>query len=149
MIAENNPAPLFTLPNAEGASVSLADYRGSWVILYFYPKDNTPGCTTEACTFRDNFPFYEDTGLKVIGISRDSVAAHKTFKEKYQLPFELLSDTEGSIVAAYGAAGLVGTKRISYLIDPSGTVARAYPKVSPALHPSEVLADMKALSAQR
>lgn len=146
MLTEHNPAPLFTLPNAEGLPISLNTYKGSWTLLYFYPKDDTPGCTTEACTFRDNFPFYEDIGIAVIGISRDTVAKHKKFKEKYNLPFELLSDTEGVVVTAYQADNLVGTKRISYLIAPDGTIAKAYSKVSPANHPQEVLADVQLLS---
>ena len=149
MITEHTPAPQFTLMSDKEKEVSLSDYKGSWVVLYFYPKDNTPGCTTEACAFRDNFPFYEDTGITVLGISKDSPKSHVSFKEKYNLPFTLLSDTEGAVAELYGASNMLGgTKRISYLIAPDGTVAKAYEKVSPATHADEVLADYKTLLAQ-
>lgn len=145
MIDEQTPAPLFSLKNAMHEEKNLSDYSGHWVLLYFYPKDNTPGCTTEACAFRDNFPFYEDVGIAVIGISSDSPESHQKFKEKYNLPFELLSDSDGVVAKQYGADGMLGTKRISYLIAPDGTIAKAYAKVSPATHAEEVLADLKAL----
>jgi peroxiredoxin Q/BCP len=143
MIEENTHAPDFSLQDDNGTAQSLKNYQGSWVLLYFYPKDDTLGCTTEACAFRDNFPFYEDIGITIIGISKDSAVSHKKFKEKYSLPFTLLSDTEGSIAKVYGADGLLGTKRISYLIDPEGTIKKSYAKVSPATHAEEVLNDLK------
>lgn len=145
MLQEKTIAPSFTLKNALYEEKSLGDYAGHWVLLYFYPKDNTPGCTTEACAFRDNFPLYEDIGISVIGINSDSPESHQAFKEKYNLPFELLSDTNGIVAKQYSADGMLGTKRISYLIAPDGTIAKAYAKVNPATHAEEVLADLKAL----
>lgn len=145
MLTEHTLAPNFTLPNHEGTPKSLKDFLGHWVLLYFYPKDDTPGCTTEACAFRDNTPFYEDVGIQVIGISKDSPESHATFKEKYNLPFELLSDTDGTTIKAYGADGMLGTKRISYLINPEGVIVKAYGKVSPATHAEEVLKDLQSL----
>jgi thioredoxin-dependent peroxiredoxin len=145
MLAEASQAPDFTLPNQDGNPIPLSAYLGSWVILYFYPKDDTPGCTAEACAFRDNFPFYEDLGIAAIGISQDSIASHKAFQEKYSLPFELLSDTNGVVSQAYGS-GVEGTpKRISYLINPEGIIAKAYPTVKAATHAQTVLADLKVL----
>jgi peroxiredoxin Q/BCP len=146
MLQENNPAPTFSLFDETETLRSLDSYKGSWILLYFYPKDDTPGCTTEACAFRDNFPFYEDIGITVIGISKDNALSHKKFKEKYSLPFTLLSDTDGSIIKLYGADGPLGTKRISYLIDPQGIIKKVYPKVSPATHAEEVLTDLKTLT---
>lgn len=145
MLEETTLAPDFTLQNEHNEAISLSAYKDHWVLLYFYPKDDTPGCTTEACAFRDNFPLYEDVGIAVIGISKDSPESHQTFKEKYNLPFTLLSDKDGTIAKQYGADGLLGTKRISYLIAPDGTIAKAYAKVSPATHAEEVLNDLKAL----
>lgn len=145
MLEENTIAPNFTLKNQDGKDVSLSDYAGKWTLIYFYPKDDTPGCTKEACALRDNFPFYEDTGIEILGISKDSPASHTKFIQKYSLPFTLLSDSEGSVAQTYGADGMLGTKRISYLVSPNGTIAKAYPKVSPATHAQEVLEDLKKL----
>ncbi len=145
MLEENTIAPNFTLKNQDGKDVSLSDYAGKWTLIYFYPKDDTPGCTKEACALRDNFPFYEDTGIEILGISKDSPASHTKFIQKYSLPFTLLSDSEGSVAKTYGADGMLGTKRISYLVSPNGTIAKAYPKVSPATHAQEVLEDLKKL----
>jgi peroxiredoxin Q/BCP len=145
MLNEQTIAPNISLLNQDDKQVSLSDFSGSWVLLYFYPKDDTPGCTAEACALRDNFPFYEDTGITVLGVSKDSPKSHKKFIEKYSLPFNLLSDTEGLVAKAYGADGLLGTKRVSYLISPTGTIAKTYPKVNPATHAQEVLEDLKKL----
>lgn len=145
MLEENTIAPNFTIKNQDGKDVSLSDYAGKWTLIYFYPKDDTPGCTKEACALRDNFPFYEDTGIEILGISKDSPASHTKFIQKYSLPFTLLSDSEGSVAKTYGADGMLGTKRISYLVSPNGTIAKAYPKVSPATHAQEVLEDLKKL----
>ncbi len=145
MLPEKKIAPHFSLINAMHEEKQLSDYAGHWVLLYFYPKDDTPGCTAEACAFRDNFPLYEDIGISVVGISKDSPESHQSFKEKYNLPFELLSDTTGVVAKTYGANGLLGTKRISYLIAPDGTVAKAYANVNPATHAEEVLTDLKLL----
>ncbi len=145
MLEENTIAPNFTLKNQDGKDVSLSDYAGKWTLIYFYPKDDTPGCTKEACALRDNFPFYEDTGIEILGISKDSPASHTKFIQKYSLPFTLLSDSEGSVAKTYRANGMLGTKRISYLVSPNGTIAKSYPKVSPATHAQEVLEDLKKL----
>ncbi len=145
MLEENTIAPNFTLKNQDGKDVSLSDYAGKWTLIYFYPKDDTPGCTKEACALRDNFPFYEDTGIEILGISKDSPASHTKFIQKYSLPFTLLSDSEGSVAKTYRADGMLGTKRISYLVSPNGTIAKSYPKVSPATHAQEVLEDLKKL----
>ncbi len=147
MLKENDIAPIFNLLNAENDQKSLSDYAGHWVLLYFYPKDDTPGCTTEACAFRDNTPFYEDIGISVIGISKDSPESHQAFKEKYNLPFELLSDTDGIVSELYGSGIGESPKRISYLISPDGTIAKAYKDVTPTTHAEEVLSDLKALQS--
>ncbi len=138
-------APNFTLQDQDEKKLSLSDFSGTWILLYFYPKDDTPGCTTEACALRDNFPFYEDTGVTVLGISNDTPKSHKKFIEKYSLPFTLLSDRDGIVSELYGSGVGKTPKRISYLIAPDGTIAKAYPTVKPATHAQEVLADFKAL----
>jgi len=145
MLAINTPAPNFALKNAEGVTVSLSEKAGTWILLYFYPKDDTPGCTAEACSIRDAMPLYEDLHITVFGISKDSVESHRKFKEKYRLPFDLLSDEDGYVSQLYGAGAGETPKRISYLIAPDGTIVRAYEKVSPATHAQEVLKDMEGL----
>ena len=146
-------APTFTLPDQAGKSHSLTDYRGKWLLLYFYPKDNTPGCTKEACALRDSFPAFGKLDAVVFGVSADSVKSHAKFAEKYDLPFTLLADESKDTIKAYDAWGpkkfmgkeFLGVKRISYLIDPEGTIAKAYSKVKPAEHAEEVLEDLKAV----
>ena len=147
MISEQEKAPDFSLLNAEEKLVSLSDFTGKWLLLYFYPKDDTPGCTTEACTLRDNFPFYEETGIGVVGISKDTPISHKRFKEKYDLPFELLSDTDGKVSEIYSSGVGETSKRISYIINPEGVVEKAYSKVTPATHAQEVLEDLKRIQS--
>jgi len=147
-------APEFTLPDQDGKSHALADYRGQWVLLYFYPKDDTAGCTKEACMIRDDFHNFQEIGAVVLGVSVDSVASHKKFAEKYQLPFTLLADEEKAVVNQYGVWGLKkfmgreyeGTLRVSFLIDPEGKVAKVYEDVKPEVHAQEVIADLKALA---
>lgn len=127
--------------------------KGSWLLLYFYPKDDTPGCTKEACMIRDGFPSFEKLGVAVYGVSVDSVQSHKKFAEKYHLPFPLLSDEKKRAVAAYGVWGekmfmgrkYFGTNRVSFLIAPDGTIAKVYPKVDPTTHADEVLRDLAEL----
>ncbi len=146
-------APSFKASDQEGVVRSLKDYAGKWVILYFYPKDDTPGCTKEACSFRDGFALYKRAGIEVIGVSVDSVKKHAKFVEKYSLPFTLLSDEDKKIVEAYGVWGekkfmgrtYMGTNRVSYLINPEGKIAKVYDKVKPEEHADEVLADVKQL----
>jgi peroxiredoxin Q/BCP len=145
MLMQTSTAPDFTLPNQNGDSVRLSDYKGSWVLLYFYPQDDTPGCTTEACGFRDSMPFYEDLKIKVLGISKDSPDSHKSFRDKYNLPFDLLSDTYGSVSEDYYSGISGNPTRISYLINPEGVIVKAYDKVDPIDHAKIVLADLKSL----
>lgn len=148
------PAPEFTLPDQDGKNHSLTDYRGKWVLLYFYPKDDTPGCTIEACTIRDQFADFQNIGAVVLGISTDSVASHKKFATGYNLPFTLLADVNKEVVGAYGVFGekkfmgrtYMGTSRTSFLISPEGNIAKVYEKVKPESHAAEVIADLKALA---
>lgn len=141
----------FNLPDEKGKFHKLSDYSGRWVVLYFYPKDDTPGCTKEACGFRDGLSQLEKLGVIVLGVSKDSPKSHQKFKEKYHLNFPLLSDESKEVMQAYGAWGeksfmgrkFMGTLRKTYLIDPSGEVKKIYEKVDPTKHASEILADVK------
>ena len=150
-LAIGDNAPNFHLSDQEGNKHSLTDYAGQWVLLYFYPKDDTPGCTTEACTIRDSWSEFKEAGVVVLGISTDSVKSHKKFAEKYELPFPLLADEQKEVVKAYGVWGpkkfmgreFLGTKRWSFLIKPDGTITKIYEDVKPAEHAREVLADVQ------
>ncbi|KAF0241241.1 MAG: peroxiredoxin Q/BCP [bacterium] len=141
-------APDFSTFDQNGKRISLQDFLGKKVILFFYPKDNTSGCTKEACAFRDKILLFEERNVVVIGVSVDSIKSHKSFVDKYQLPFTLLSDTDKDIVEAYGVWGektlygkkYLGTNRVTYLIDESGNIASVFPKVKPETHPEEILA---------
>ena len=148
-VTEGDPAPGFELRDQDGDLHSLEDYRDKWVVLYFYPKDDTPGCTTEACEFRDNIFAFRDLGCHVLGVSLDDTDSHKKFADKYSLPFPLLADTEGSTAAAYGVKsrmfGLTVAKRQSFLINPQGNIARHYENVDPDSHSEQVLRDLQAL----
>ncbi len=149
----NTKAPDFTLLDQNEKSHTLSAYRGKWVLIYFYPKDDTPGCTKEACVLRDAFPAFEKLDVVILGISADTERSHKKFEEKYKLPFTLLADTEKTVVNAYGVWApkkfmgreFVGILRTSFLIDPKGTIVKVYEKVKPELHAEEVLADLQAL----
>jgi len=145
MLETNTLALDFTLSDQNGKQHSLSYHRGNFVLIYFYPKDDTPGCTTEACTIRDAYKDFESNGVKVFGISADSVESHKKFAEKYGLPFTLLADPSKKVIELYGAKGEPYTKRISYLIDPKGMIVKVYPKVDPAHHGAEILKDIYAL----
>ncbi len=146
-------APGFALPDQAGEEHVLGDCRGKWVLLYFYPKDDTPGCTKEACMIRDNFPKFKKLKVQVFGISVDSARRHAKFAEKYDLPFTLLSDEDKKVVKLYGVWGkkkfmgreYMGTFRTSFLIDPRGKIAKVYENVKPEVHAEEVLADLKEL----
>lgn len=148
-------APAFTLPDQNGEMHALAEYAGQWVLLYFYPKDDTPGCTKEACAIRDNFSDFKKLKAVVLGVSVDSVKSHKKFEEKYGLPFTLLADEQKEVVHAYDVWGRKkfmgreydGTFRTSFLISPEGKIAKIYEGVKPDIHAEEVLADLKALGA--
>jgi peroxiredoxin Q/BCP len=135
-------APDFSLLDEHGKPVSLKDYLGkNIVVLYFYPKDFTSGCTTEACSFRDNYQPYREKGAVVIGVSLDSVESHKKFSEKYNLPFAILSDSGKETAKAYGVLGIGGllAKRVTFIIDKNGTIAHIFPKVDVTRHSEEVL----------
>lgn len=142
MLKENTPAPAFTLADKDGKKHSLQDYRGKWLLVYFYPKDDTPGCTKEACAFRDNLPHFDKLAVQIVGISADSAGSHIKFADKYGLNFTLLSDPGKDVIRAYEAGGLA-VKRISYLIDPDGNIFKSYAKVNPVSHAEEVLRDLQ------
>jgi peroxiredoxin Q/BCP len=141
----------FTLADQNGKKHKLLDYRGKWVLLYFYPKDDTPGCTKQACAIRDALPDFKKLKITVFGISTDTIASHKKFAEKYNLPFTLLADPEKKVVKLYGVWGKKkfmgrvydGTMRTSFLIEPKGTIAKVYENVKPETHAEEVLKDLK------
>ncbi len=148
-------APAIKLPDQIGKVRQLKDYLGQWVLIYFYPKDDTPGCTTEACQLRDNFPKFKKLKAVVLGISVDSVKKHEKFAAKYELPFTLLADEEKKVVEAYGVWAeksmygrkYMGTLRMSFLIDPTGKIAKIYENVKPAAHAEEVLKDLASLAS--
>jgi peroxiredoxin Q/BCP len=143
MLKANDKAPDFTLPDETGKEYKLSDYSGNWVLLYFYPKDFTSGCTKEACSLRDNFGKLKDKVI-IIGVSADSVESHKKFSKKYTLPFTLLSDSGRNVIKLYGATGFIFAKRVSFLINPKGVIEKVYDKVNPETHTDEILADMEA-----
>ena len=145
MLKVNTLAPDFAAADQRGEIHNLTDYRGKWVLLYFYPRDNTPGCTMEACSIRDNYGVFEKLETVVLGVSTDSVESHSNFGQKYSLPFTLLADFDKKIVRAYGANGLL--RRISYLIDPQGKIVKVYSRVNPAEHATEVLHDLEMAKA--
>jgi len=142
-------APDFTLPSQEGSSVSLKDYRGKWVVLYFYPKDQTPGCTREAHNFQVDQPKYAERNAVVLGVSVDSVDSHKKFCAKEGLNFKLLADTDHNVSDSYGSLTNLGlvkfAARHTFLIDPTGKIAKVYTSVDPAKHSEEVLAELDVL----
>lgn len=148
MPAVGDSAPLFTLEDDAGNEVSLKDFSGKTVVLYFYPKDDTPGCTVEACSFRDVYDEILALGAVVLGVSPDSAVRHNRFKDKYALPFRLLSDPAHTVLAAYGAWGekklygktYEGVLRSTYVIGPDGIIAGAFPKVAPKDHAAEIIA---------
>jgi len=146
MVAEHTLAPDFSLPADDGTTVSLKSLRGKAVVLYFYPKDDTPGCTTESCEFRDSFPRFGKQNAVILGISPDSVESHVKFKNKYQLPFTLLADEDHAVAEAYGVwkeksmygKKFMGIERTTFLIDAHGKIAKIFHKVKPAGHAAEV-----------
>lgn len=146
-------APSFSLPDQNGKKHKLSEYKGKYILLYFYPKDDTPGCTKEACSLRDNFPAFKKLGITVFGVSADNEKSHKKFEQKYDLPFTLLSDVDHTVAEAYGAWGLKkfmgreyeGMHRVSFLINGEGKIAKVYEKVKPEVHAEEVLGDLKEL----
>lgn len=153
-IAVGSKAPEFSLFDQNNKEHELADYKGQWVLLYFYPKDDTTGCTKEACGIRDSFPNFKKMQAVVLGVSIDGVESHARFVKKYKLPFTLLADTEKKVVNSYGVWAeksmygrkYMGTLRTSFLIDPEGNIAKIYQKVKPEQHADEVLQDIEQLA---
>ena len=147
-LKEGDKAPDFTVPDAEGNVVKLKDLRGKKVVLYFYPKDDTPGCTREACAFRDSFSKFKKRGIEVLGVSLDSEKSHQKFTKKFDLPFRLLADTDRAVSESYGTYGkkkfmgreYMGVNRMTFLIDEKGKIKKIYEKVKPDDHAEEVLA---------
>lgn len=146
-------APNFNLPDQNGKEHSLSDYKGRWLIVYFYPKDDTPGCTKEACSFRDSSTEFKKLGVELVGISKDTVKSHKRFEEKYKLNFTLLADPDHKTIDAFGAWGrkkfmgreFDGTLRNTYIVDPEGEIVKTYEKVNPLTHSQEILKDLEQL----
>jgi peroxiredoxin Q/BCP len=152
-LKEGTLAPDFKLADQNGKVHKLSDYRGHWTLMYFYPKDDTTGCTKEACAIRDMMPNFKKLKLQVFGISIDSVKSHKKFEEKYDLPFTLLADEDKKVVEKYGVWGqkkfmgreYMGTLRTSFLVNPEGKIAKIYENVKPEMHANEILEDLKKL----
>jgi peroxiredoxin Q/BCP len=153
MLKIGRKAPLFKLPDQDEVVHSLKSYLGKWVILYFYPKDDTPGCTKEACTISDIYKDFKRQSVSVLGVSKDSTKSHKKFAIKYNLPFTLLSDPTMEMMTKYGAFAekkmygkvVRGTNRITYIINPEGKIVASYPEVDPASHALQLLTDVKKL----
>lgn len=154
-VAQNQPAPTFSLQDQAGTTHKLEDYQGSWVVLYFYPKDDTPGCTTQACDIRDQWSTFKQKGITVLGVSPDTVESHAKFAEKYDLPFTILADPDKEVAKKYGAwqekkmFGKIGfgIQRSTVLIDPEGRVAKVYKRVQAKKHADKVLKDLSELMA--
>lgn len=153
MLTLNASAPAFSLPDQDGKVHTLHDYAGKWLIVYFYPRDNTPGCTVEACSFRDASHDFKEIGVEILGISKDTVRKHKNFATKHHLNFPLLSDVSTETIKAFGAWGartfwgrkFEGTLRNTYIIDPQGKVVKMYEKVNPLIHVEEIIEDIREL----
>jgi thioredoxin-dependent peroxiredoxin len=153
-ITANQPAPEFTLADETGSLRSLSEFRGKAVVLYFYPRDDTPGCTTEACKFRDDYSIYQENGVVILGVSPDPVKNHTKFKKKFELPFTLLADPDHKIADAYGVWGpkkfmgkaFDGIYRTTFLIGPNGDILKVFENVKPDGHSAQVLAALKELA---
>lgn len=149
-------APNFKLPDQSGKVHQLADYRGKWLLLYFYPKDNTPGCTVEACSLRDSWADFGKLNASVLGVSADSVTSHRKFADKFSLSFPILADEDKFMIRRYGVLAeksmfgktFLGIKRSSFLINPEGKIAKIYEKVKPNEHASEVLKDLREFASK-
>lgn len=152
-ISAGIPAPDFSLPDEKGQLHRLSDFSGQTVVLYFYPKDDTPGCTTEACNFRDDYSAYQEAGIVILGVSPDAIRSHAKFKQKYDLPFPLLADVDHKVCEQYGVWGLKkfmgreyeGVLRTTFLIGPDGIIKKVFENVKPAQHSQEVLAALEAV----
>ncbi len=152
-LSVGDKAPNFSLPDGEGNIVNLSDLKGKRIVLYFYPRDNTPGCTKEACGFRDAYDQYEGKDVVVLGVSTDDAKSHTKFSTKYSLPFPLLTDAAGTVAATYESYGLkkfmgkeyMGISRTTFIIGPDGTIEKIYKKVKPDVHAEEILTDLNSL----
>jgi peroxiredoxin Q/BCP len=145
--AMGDAAPAFRLQDQNGKWLSLNDESGKWLVLYFYPMDDSPGCTTEACSFRDNIFAFRALGANVLGVSVQDVASKKNFAEKYSLPFPVLADSDKSVAKSYGVLSIFGfARRDTFIIDPQGHIAKHYESVDPKDHSAQLLADLKALT---
>jgi len=152
VLEKSEKAPLFELFDSEGELHKLSDFSGQTIVIYFYPRDDTPGCTKEACSFRDNYQIFKEAGIEVLGISPDTVKSHKKFSEKYQLPFTLLADPDHKVCEAYGVWGLKkmygreyeGVYRTTYIVGPEGEIKRVFENVKPTDHSQEVLEEVLA-----
>jgi len=149
---KNSKAPDFKLNDESGNIISLDYFRGKWVVIFFYPKDDTPGCTNEVCNFRDDFSTIKSLGAHVIGISLDKTTSHQKFKEKYQLPFKLLSDPQGEVAKKYGALFkfmfIKFSRRHSFIIDPQGLIRKEYRSVNPTTHSIQIIDDLRILQSR-
>lgn len=141
-LSVGDTAPAFTAKDTNGNTVSLSDFAGKTVVLYFYPKDDTPGCTKEACSFRDNYSQYQGKNIVVLGVSIDDEASHQQFTQKFNLPFPLLADINGAITKAYDVDGGGYAKRVTYVIDGNGTISNVYTTVKTDTHATDILADL-------
>jgi len=145
-LAVGTPAPGFSVPDTHGTLVSLSQFSGKTIILYFYPKDDTPGCTKEACSFRDAYADYQGKDLVVLGVSMDDQGSHSRFSEKFNLPFPLLADVNGVITRAYDVAGdrngVTYARRVTYVIDPQGIISRVYDSINAETHAADILQDL-------
>ena len=148
-----DPAPAFELTDQHGKMHHLSDYQGQWLVLYFYPKDDTPGCTREACEFRDDFVTLQGIDVGLLGVSLDDVKSHKEFAEKYHLPFPLLSDRTGEVARVYGSLWKLGpirfARRHTFIIDPQGELAKIYRSVAPKTHSDQVIGDLENLRSRQ
>lgn len=148
-LAAGMTAPDLVGEDADGKAIRLTEVRGKFAAVYFYPKDDTPGCTKQACAFRDAFDRLREAGVVVFGVSRDSIASHRAFREKYELPFPLVADESGEVARAYGVPNRLGmSARITFLVGPDGKVAKVFPDVDPAIDAENVLATVRALRAK-
>ncbi|MGB8700946.1 MAG: peroxiredoxin [Thermosynechococcaceae cyanobacterium] len=141
-LAVGTSAPAFTAKDTHGNTVSLSDFSGKTVVLYFYPKDDTPGCTKEACSFRDNYADYQGKDIAVLGVSGDNEISHQQFTQKFSLPFPLLADTDRAIMQAYEVDGGGYAKRVTYVINPQGAIAQVYTSINTETHATDILADL-------
>lgn len=141
-LSEGITAPNFTAKDDSGNSVSLADFEGKTIVLYFYPKDDTPGCTKQACSFRDSYEAYGGKDIAVLGISHDDEKSHQAFKEKFDLPFPLIVDTDGAISQAYEVEGNGYSQRVTFVIDGKGVIKKVYDSINTETHATDVLADL-------